>query len=344
MTGTNEAAYERLGPRCYAAFVVPEAGALVISLDFELFWGMRDVVSLDAYRKHLEGVHEAVPRMLDLFERYDVHATWATVGLLFARDQEEARHYAPALRPTYDVRERSPYEALDRPGLDQDTRCYFASDLVDRIVQAPHQELGTHTFSHYYCTEPGQSAAQFEADLDAAIAIAKARGIELRSLVFPRNQANLDYLDVLRNKEIEAYRGVPRLWALHGGGSKLDTTARRGVRLADNYLPLVGERSHVRKALRGEPLDVAGSRFLRPHTPRWSRLEARREQRMRDEMTTAAQRRRIYHLWWHPHNFGAEPEENLALLGRLLEHARHLRFGYGFESRTMGELTHDVLH
>ncbi len=319
------------------------AGSFVVSLDFELYWGMRDVVSLEDYRAHLEGVHEAVPRMLDVFEHYGVHATWATVGLVFAENQDEARAFAPQLRPAYVDGRLSPYDALDQPGLDRDGACYFAPALVRKIAQTPHQELATHTFAHFYCGEPGQDEAQFEADLDAAVAIAKARDVRLRSLVFPRNQVNRDYLPVLPRKGIHAYRGVPRRWALERGRSRLDTLARRGVRLADNYLRLTGPRTAPADA-EGIPIDLPGTRFLRPVSARLRRLEPSREARIRDEMTAAAADRHTYHLWWHPHNFGRDPADNLAMLERLLEHARRLKYSHGWQSRTMAELAEHARH
>mgnify|MGYP000099898952 CR=1 FL=1 len=317
------------------------AGSFVVSLDFELYWGMRDVVSLDDYRAHLEGVHEAVPRMLDLFERYGVHATWATVGLVFAENQDEARAFAPTLRPGYDDPGLSPYGDLDRPGLDRDAACHFAPRLVRQIVQTPHQELATHTFAHFYCDEPGQDEAQFEADLDAAVSIATARGIELRSLVFPRNQVNRSYLRVLPRKGITAYRGVPPRWALRRGSGRLDVLARRGVRLADNYLRVTGPRTAPAVA-EGTPVDLPGTRFLRPLASRLRRLEPAKEARIRGEMHHAAEAGHTYHLWWHPHNFGREPTENLAMLERLLEHARRLKYSHGWQSRTMAELAEHV--
>jgi hypothetical protein len=61
-------------------------GTLVISLDLELYWGMRDVISIDDYQKHLVGVRQAIPAILELFEKYKIHATWATVGFLYYAD------------------------------------------------------------------------------------------------------------------------------------------------------------------------------------------------------------------------------------------------------------------
>jgi hypothetical protein len=54
-------------------------------------------------------------------------------------------------------------------------------------------------------------------------------------------------------------------------------------------------------------------------------------------MTDAAKRGRIYHLWWHPHNFGVHLDENLAFLRLVLDHYRLLRERYEFQSVTMSD-------
>lgn len=324
-------------------------GALVISLDFELYWGMRDVVSLEAYRANLEGVHEVVPRILDLFAAYDVHATWACVGLVLAHDQEQARSWSPRLRPSYRQRGLCPFEELDAGDLDRNARCYFAPRLVAEIQGRPHQELGTHTFSHYYCDEAGQSVEQFEADLEAALLVAAEHDHRPQSLVFPRNQCNAAYLPVLRRRGIRAYRGRRRSWAYQAGHSRVTTMMRRGLRLADNYAPVCpdGHTPASRSGL-GAPVgglvDIPGSRFLRPLSPSLRHLEPLRLRRMRLEMTRAAQCGHLYHLWWHPHNFGRDPKPNLRMLERLLEHARVLGDRLGFRSLTMAEASRLYAH
>ena len=299
---------------------------------------MRDVVGLDDYRANLEGVHEVVPRILDTFVDHGIHATWACVGLLFARDRDEARRYAPKLRPAYRDARLSPFDDLDDPELDRNARCYFAPQLIDEIQARPHQEIGTHTYSHFYCTEDGQSGEQFEADLEAAVAIAKQHGVRPRSLVVPRNQCNADYLPVLERQGIRAYRGLRRWWSHEQTRSRLGTTIRRAMRLADNYAPVCPDGTLLRDRLRGRPLDIPGSRFLRPYSPKLRHLDPLRLRRMQDEMTRAAQEGSVYHLWWHPHNFGRHPEPNLDMLDRLLTHARHLRDTLDFRSLTMAEV------
>ncbi|HLT37246.1 MAG TPA: polysaccharide deacetylase family protein, partial [Enhygromyxa sp.] len=257
-----------------------EPGALVVSLDFELYWGMRDVVTLDRYRANLEGSPAAIRRMLDVFEQREIHATWACVGLLFARDGDEARRFAPRLRPGYRARELSPFEAIDRGEVDAAPRCYFAPEVIAAIQARPHQEIGTHTFSHYYCNELGQTAEQFDADLAAAVAIAEHSGVRLRSLVFPRNQQNLDYLPILARHGITSYRGLTAAWAFSHADSRLGTIVRRGARLADNYAPLCPVVPTAAADLRGDPINIPGSRFLRPYHPKLRHLDPLRMHRM----------------------------------------------------------------
>jgi hypothetical protein len=64
-------------------------GALVISLDFELLWGVRDLYPADGgtYRANLLGARTAIPKLLQLFEEFEIAATWATVGMLFANSR-----------------------------------------------------------------------------------------------------------------------------------------------------------------------------------------------------------------------------------------------------------------
>ena len=77
------------------------SGRLVFSLDFELMWGVRDHRTVDDYGDAVLGVRQALPRLLKLFDAYGVSATWATVGLLFARNRQEMLEYFPANRPSY---------------------------------------------------------------------------------------------------------------------------------------------------------------------------------------------------------------------------------------------------
>ena len=45
-------------------------GTFMVSLDFELFWGMLDVCPLEQYRDNVLGGKKAIPQLLKLFEKF----------------------------------------------------------------------------------------------------------------------------------------------------------------------------------------------------------------------------------------------------------------------------------
>ena len=84
--------------------------------------------------------------------------------------------------------------------------------------------------------------------------------------------------------------------------------------------------------------NVRASRFLRPYNPRLAALEPLRLRRITRSLTRAARQGRIYHLWWHPHNFGTHLDANLGVLRRILDAFADLREREGMVSLSMDEV------
>jgi peptidoglycan/xylan/chitin deacetylase (PgdA/CDA1 family) len=308
--------------------------SLVISLDFELFWGVTDSHSIASYGRHVEGEWKVVPRLLELFCKYGIKATWATVGMAMCRDYTHWREIRPSVLPGYCDRIRSAYS------MDDAARAYpqlfFARPLVEQILDTPGQELGTHTYSHFYCAEPEVTEEQFAADLRCAQSIAAELGIRHRSFVFPRNQVVKKFLPFLVDAGIDVYRGNPDHWLYRHGNAVAGGIAGRAVRLADSWLPISGTRT-VQPESVGAIVNVPASLFLRPWSHMLAAAEPIRMARLKKSMTTAARTGAICHLWWHPHNFGVNTEQNLAILESLLQHYRSLQDQYGMCSSQMRE-------
>ncbi len=216
-------------------------GNFVISLDFEIYWGVRDVLELDQYRNHLLGVRKVIPGLLSLFEKYDINATFATVGLLFFNDKEEMIQGLPGRKPKYKDPHISPYEGhFEQVGNNETEDPYhYAPSLIKKINDAG-QEVGCQTFSHYYCLEKGQTIEDFRDDIRAAKRIAEKRGITVQSFVFPRNQYNEAYLQVCKEEGINSFRGNEISWLYKAKDTNSETILRRAVRLLDGYLNLSG--------------------------------------------------------------------------------------------------------
>ena len=68
-------------------------GTLVISLDFEIHWGVSDTHTVESYNENLRNVPEIINRLLKIFREKNIHATWATVGMLFCKNKEELFAY-----------------------------------------------------------------------------------------------------------------------------------------------------------------------------------------------------------------------------------------------------------
>ena len=293
--------------------------------------------SASDYWHNLRGEREAIQRLLELFEEYEIGATWATVGFLFAGSADDAQRLAPAVRPAYADPHLSPYETLENSRA-VEFQLLFAPDIIDQIRRSPRQEIATHTFSHYYCCEPGQTKEAFRADIESAVAAAGERGISVRSIVFPRNQHNPDYDDVLIDNGIICYRGNQRAGMYQFGVKNTETPLRRVSRLADTFVNVSGSNTIAWEEMWTGPVaNVPASMFLRPVNGDHGvleRLQFRRIARALDEAATGG---RVFHLWWHPHNFGTKTEQNIAFLRRILEHFSKLKDEFGFTSLTMTE-------
>lgn len=316
-------------------------GIFVISLDFELLWGVRDKRTVANYGANILGVRRAIPAMLDLFAQRQIACTWATVGFLFCADRDELTSSFPKLRPNYRDRRLSPYDDFAELGRDEESDpCRYGLSLLKQVQARPRQEIGTHTFSHFYCLEEGGGVDAFRADLTAAREAAARRGVELKSIVFPRNQISAAHLAVCRQMGLIAYRGNETVWFHAARRDSAQTLPMRACRLADSYLPLAGAQVHKPELCDGL-VNVTSSRFLRPAA---AVLERQRLRRIASAMETAARTGTVFHLWWHPHNFGVNTEANIAFLAAVLDQFGRLQQRYGMRSLTMAEVADETLN
>ena len=308
----------------------------VISLDFEILWGVYEQSSRQNI-DNLSNVYEVVPKILELFEQYGVAATWATVGALMSDTVLDFYDYAPVESPNYANSAHSSRKLIDEYEK-KNKDLLFALNLVKLISTKPRQEIGSHTFSHYYCLEQGQSIVNFYEDICSNVQISKKLDLNLRSIVFPRNQYQAEYLKVCKNSGFTSYRGNPSHWAYRSLSRKRKNYLRRLFRLLDCYIPLSGPLTYK--------LDVAGpdglqnikaSLFLRPYSKRLKFLQWLKLWRIKYSMRDAAMNGKIFHLWWHPHNFKDNIDENMGFLKDILDYYKYLQEVYGMKSLSMGD-------
>ncbi|MEM9134588.1 MAG: polysaccharide deacetylase [Actinomycetota bacterium] len=317
-------------------------GIFTVSLDFELYWGMSDICELDdGYQATLRRTrHDVIPRLLALFEDYGVHATWATVGFLLFESGDDLRAAGPARLPTYDDANLSNHDRLADVGADEADDPYrLAPSLVEAIRAVPGQELGSHSFSHYYCLEPGPADDAFLADLTAWRNAADERGIDSGSICFGRNQYGPRDLDHCTEAGFDAYRGNEPFWCYTPRAGADDGLPRKLARRADTYAPLFPHHCPTLDDVAATaPRNVASSRFLRMVDRRLRFLEPLKRRRVATGMAHAARTGGIYHLWWHPQDLAVDTDDNFALVTSALDAFARCRDEYGMASLNMGEI------
>ncbi len=322
-------------------------GTLIISLDFELHWGVfQSVNESSPYMQNLLNTPEAISGMLEIFEKRNISATWAIVGLLFAESPAMIRKFEPSVKPAYKNPCENPY-LLPLGRNDSDDPIHFAGSLIRKILTVPGQEIATHTFSHFFCRAEWATVEAFLSDIESAREIAELYGIKINSIVFPKNQLIKEYIDVLPQKNINIFRGAEKGWMYTGirtlHGSKLSKSRHylnKFGRLLDTYFPLSGSNTwstYELEVQRGQPINVPASHFVRPYSPKLKYLETIKYQRIANQIEHAAKSGKMVHLRWHPHNFGSHTDENMKLLSKILDYFENCRSKYGMRSLTMQE-------
>ena len=328
-------------------------GHFVISLDYEIHWGVFDKRSVEAYRENLINVGKVIDRLLELCDKYDVKITFSTVGFLFAKDKSELLKYAPKNKPTYHVEKFSPYPLIDTIGENEEEDPYhYGLSGIKKIINNGNHEIGTHTFCHYYCHIPGQTIEQFDDDINSAKNIAKSIGVDIKSLVFPRNMidahkaSDIPILNVLKKHGITSFRGKENsiIYNIHTTKFYKNWLIFKVLKFLDAYVSLTGPNTYdvLKINTNTDVVNLPSSRLFRAYSNKFKRFEVFKLKRIKRAMTHAAKKNEMFHLWWHPHNFGAQTDENFKNLEYVFKTYKELNNTYGFQSETMTGLTNKI--
>ena len=273
--------------------------------------------------------------MLDLFQRRDIRATWATVGALLCESKDEllarAEHAAgkgaaiPRLEDIGPDERRDPY--------------HFGASLARLIASCPGQEIGTHTFSHRCALEPGETLARLLRRCLERVGAAPGVGDQLQ-------------VDRLSPQSVRpgAARGLPRarikplsrqrgeMVLCPGAGERADQSAPPMSSRRQLYRPLRPECVAAERANDGPLINVASSRFLRPFSRRFSALDGLRMRRIEKAMEEAATPVEPFIYGGIRRISARTSRRTWAILTKVLDRFQRLRDEYGMQSRAMCEV------
>jgi peptidoglycan/xylan/chitin deacetylase (PgdA/CDA1 family) len=296
------------------------------------------VLKLKDCESNMAQVSDVVKRLLDLFDRYDIHCTWAVVGLLNMENTEELKDFKAI---EYSTKNYSPFP-ISKYKLDTVNESVFlAKNDIESIKTAKHQELASHTFSHYYTLENGQTEADFKADLNS---FSQAMGDDIKSIVFPRNQINKAYLKLCSDKGMTAYRGNQNNKFWKNSAYKKESLLQKIGRTTDAYLKISKDNLidwDDLKYTQNGLINISASRFFKPYQfPKL--IENLKLNRIKKQMLKSAQTNTIYHLWWHPHNFTTNTDANFKQLESIFVYYQQLVKEHEYQSLNMNEIANQV--
>ncbi|MBM3281236.1 MAG: glycosyltransferase [Candidatus Harrisonbacteria bacterium] len=291
-----------------------EKPLFILSLDVELAWGMK---GSKRFFHQYEKKREVVDKLLQLFEKYDIPATWAVVGHLFldsCAPVSGVKHpeiIRPKKEGTNDWFEIDPCTSITTHPF------WYGKDIVGKIIKSEKQELACHTFSHVYMDFPSLTKDWFESELAECQRLAKDHGRSLTSFIFPQNK--IRFVDSLAPHGFTAYRAPDDNWY-----SSLRGLLKRIAHVIDDYLCLP-----VRSVLPYKDNDliaIPGSYFY-VHKVGWARFlpVSFRVKKAKWGIDDAIETGKIFHLWTHPFNLTDKDGKLLAGLEEILRYVAEKR-------------------
>jgi len=277
----------------------------IMSLDCEGKWGMADMLQPFHHRDITNASLAAAYRQLiAMLDRHQIAATFAFV-MAFALSAGE--------REKFDVLDerRNPGDTWLRHYWDSVKRGqgdgWHQPEAFDMVRDAGRHEIASHSFCHRPLGDRSIDGAGAARELALAAEAARLKQVELKTLVFPRNEVG----------NLAAVRAAGYL----GYRSRLDRHGGKAAALLEEFVLWRGPQA---------PLASADGIIAIPpgHFFNW-RLGLRRlvppavtRARWRNQLDACVREGGIVHLWLHPHNLITAPGTAPVLEDVLAEVAR----------------------
>lgn len=147
-------------------------GIFCLSIDTELLWGRKD--NPQPFFSDTQKAKMIIKKLLFLFDKYQIPATWAIVGELF----------------------------------NEGDPLWHGPDIIKMIKTYPNQEIACHTYSHEVFDEKKLNLQEAETEIKKCLKV--TRPLRLRSFVFPKNI--IGHLEVLKKYGFCCFRGPEPYW------------------------------------------------------------------------------------------------------------------------------------
>lgn len=279
-----------------------KVGYFIFSLDTELGTGHFDK---DDERKKIfssDGVREreTIARILELLEKYQIVATWAVVGHIFY-DRCEECEVCPVLDWKGKYRSYEEAYKTHHP-------LWYGADVVDTLLNAKMKhEIAFHGYSHE--TFDTISREKAEVEIQEFMRVASRKGIDAKSIVFPRNKVG--HLDLFEKYGFLCYRGKEPLPLLTRNKDIVGKVAKHldhvlGISTPPIYQMEEFASSNMINLIATQHI-FGFNRKTEILLDGWG-LPNLRIRRMTRAIRKAAAEKKVAHIWAHPWEFRTDAD------------------------------------
>ena len=307
-------------------------GTFVFSLDTEIAWGWIGEKDSEDFYPLFERTREAIFRLIELFEKYDIPVTWAIVGRLI----ENPNNRKEPINTFYKNLKENDLYSDKRRNKNGNSYLYFP-ELVSIIKKSKvKHEIGSHSYSHITfgpLKRPIYATKEVaRKDFLAAKETMKEHGEEITSFIYPQNA--IGHQEILTEFGIKVYRGYDHKWY-----SRFPKMLAKICRQLDFFLP-ISPLSHTPVIHNDGVMETRGSlHFARLHkgfkkNVPFSVLEKKAKQGLRK----AVKNKEVFHLWSHPFDLVHNIDDHFKTLESVLIEAVKLKEQNQLDICTMGNL------
>jgi hypothetical protein len=307
---------------------VMEQGAVVLSLDAELFWGHLDILDEKSFNVRYPNSSAAYDHVLHSLCHAGVSATWLVVGGMALPECHGGRDIRMKGLPA-EWRRRIP------AGNEVTAPLWYRRSFIRQLAHASTpQEIGLHGgLSHLIWTDRHSSPEVAKTELEAGLAALREAGVQPASFSFPRNLER--HHSLLANAGLRCYRGSAPVLSEKLGRSVSGAVLRLVDELGRSVPPPVWPQQKMPGLW-----NIPASMFLYPLGETRSRIVAHqtRLERFEKGIEAAARHRGVFHFGLHPVNL-AESPRGYRLFDSLIERLAHARQQGDVSILTMAQLS-----
>jgi hypothetical protein len=177
-----------------------KTGFFLFSLDTELGWGYFDMEHLRSRKFSPDGSRErkSIELLLDVFDEFNIVATWAIVGHLFY-EQCDKCDFCPISDWKGKYRTFEEVYKSNNP-------LWYGADIVEMLLnRGSRHEIAFHGYTHQVFDEATMGHAEAEIQIQEWLRIAKRKEVIPQAVCFPRNRVG--HLNAFRENGFICYRG-----------------------------------------------------------------------------------------------------------------------------------------